>query len=957
MKKAVSIKRYRYLKIFISAVLSFVLTIYIPALAASPTASVEEQIAEQQKSLDSEVWELPATTLADDITPLDLYQASTPNPFIAQSNNLLIEGIKLYEAEQFSAAIDTWIQAVTISDSQDLTRALLFSNLSLAYQHLGQLDNASVSISQSLDILQLLDSSSNGADYWETLGKAKNTQGRLQWIQGSYQPALAYWREATAAYQQADYDQGIILTLLNQANALQALGLHLQSKSILEEDIYQRLQSGRFDARLQAVSLWQLGNAQRQFGFLQTAQGYLNESLKIINNNQQLNSLASSVQLELGNTEWALGARAKAIGKDKEAVDHQKAAFKAYQKAVIAAEPTTQLQANLNQLSFLIDLEQWAEAEKLWPELFSKIDLPPSRSTIYAQLNFAKSLTRLMQSEDNQGPLTSRSWKGQNSKPPESGIWGAKHLLFTDRERTTQRRIPTWQTIDTILESAVQQADSLNDPIAKSYALGQRGELYEIIQQWQKAEQFTQKALQLTTTNDNPDGRYRWQWQQGRLLKKQNKRDAAIAAYDAAVATLQDIRNNLRFIDAEVQFSFRDNVEPVYREFTELLLIRDDEQKPSEENLNKAIQQIDSLQLSELENFLRCSLAQTTKITKFKAADNSAIVYPMILENHLTVILQLPGGSKKFHEIPIPNEQVKETLSQLREFLSKSRSDTPDVIPLAEKVYGWLIEPFVADLAQYEDIDTLVFVLDGALRNIPMGVLYDGSEFLIEKYAIAVAPELELFTPQPITDDLQVFTGGVGDKQTIDGIMFEPIKKLGAELNVISNLFNSQPPIINQAFKGETLQEQLSVGNFSGIHLKTHGVFSSEPEETFIVAYGELLKGEKLGNLIQTGSREGATPIDLLVLSSCSTATGDNRAVLGLAGITVRAGARSTVSTLWEARDEPNTDLMIKFYEALKQPGTTRAKALQQAQLSLLETPGRKAPHIWATYVLVGNWL
>ena len=129
-----------------------------------------------------------------------------------------------------------------------------------------------------------------------------------------------------------------------------------------------------------------------------------------------------------------------------------------------------------------------------------------------------------------------------------------------------------------------------------------------------------------------------------------------------------------------------------------------------------------------------------------------------------------------------------------------------------------------------------------------------------------------------------------------------------------------------------------------------------DPEETFIVAYGGLITGDELGSLIQTGSQQGATPIDLLVLSACSTAAGDNRAVLGLAGIAVRAGARSTISTLWDARDIPNTELMIAFYENLKQPGMTRAQALRQAQLSLIES-GRRQPHIWATYVLVGNWL
>ncbi|NEQ50073.1 MAG: CHAT domain-containing protein [Leptolyngbya sp. SIO3F4] len=964
----------RYLRLLLSALLSFIMTINVPALAGydmfsqnGPTDYLVTQAAEQSlSSLRGEKarttkpsamggWEPVSVLLNDDIT---IEQPSTqqtlPTPLIAQSNqSLLLEGINLYRAEQFSAAIDTWKQALNTSATEDLNQALLLNNLSLAYQQLGQLDNADKAISQSRLILKgLADSANASADYWETVGKALNTQGKLQWTRGDIESALATWQNATTAYNQAGHERGIVLSLINQAKALQTLGRHLQAKTILKDYITQHLQTTQLDAKLQATSLWQLANAQRQFGQLKDSETYLQKSLEIIDNNPELANLHAPVLLDLGNTERALGNRASAINKKRDAKRYQESALAAYQEAASSTlVPKTQLQAELNQLSLLIDLEQWTDAETLWPDVLSDINLPPSRSAIYARLNFAHSLTNLMQA------ATSQANGASNVSASVSPLTGAGHKASTASETITIAQSPklTWQTIDNILDTAIQESDSLNDSIAKSYAMGQRGTLYETTGQWQQAEDFTQRALQLTTTNAYPDGRYRWQWQQGRLLKKQNKQEEAIVAYDAAVETLDGIRSNLRFIDAEVQFSFRDNVEPIYREFAELLLIREDGSEPEDVLLDKAIKQIDSLQLSELENFLRCSLAKTTAITKFEAASNTAILYPMILENHLTVILQLADG-KRFHKIDIPNTEVEKTLADLRVFLSESPSDTPDVIPLAKKVYGWLIEPFIDDITSHGEIDTLVFVLDGSLRNIPMGVLFDGQEFLIQKYAIAVAPELELFTPQPLPEDLQVFTGGVGEGQMIGDRTFEPIEKLDAELDVISELFGPQPPLVNEQFQGQVLQEQLSTGNFSGIHLKTHGVFSSDPDETFIVAYEELLQGDELGALIQAGSRQGATPIEMLVLSACSTATGDNRAVLGLAGIAVRAGARSTVSTLWEAQDTPNTQLMIKFYEELKQTGTSRAAALRQAQLFLINNVSR-APHIWATYVLVGNWL
>ncbi len=851
-------------------------------------------------------------------------QASTAASFLQ-------EGIRLYEAEQFSAAIDSWSQALQSyqSTADILNQALLLSNLSLAHQHLGQWAQASETISKSLDMLETAVDVDEAAAYSETLAKSLNTKGRLHWGKGDMEAALNTWRQATAAYRQAGHERGILLSLINQAKALQALGLHIQSKTILEEDIAQILQNETLDPTLQATGFWHLGNAQRQVGNLKASQTNLQKSLTITNT-YHLKSLGSAVLLDLGNTERALSNSMSAIGKKDEALAHRQAALKAYQEVASSTSASmNQVQANLNQLSFLIDLGEWSAAQTLWPELLTKVtQLPLSRTAIYAQLNCARSLTKIMQAINE----------------PQINL------------HKNQGKIPTWQEIDAILVRAIQQSQVLNDPIAKSYGVGQRGELYETIQQWSQAQALTQEALWLTNETQYLDDRYRWEWQQGRLLKAQGKQDEAIKAYNAAVKTLEQVRQNLLFINAEVQFSFRDNVEPIYRELVELLLSTENSAEPSQENLDKAIQQIDSLQLSELENFLRCDLTQTTSISQFKADSKTAILYPMILDNRLTVILQLPEDQKRFAAVEIAREEVEETLQQLRQNLSNAPNRTPEVIAAAKEVYQWLIAPLAPELQQQEQIDTLVFVLDGPLRNVPMAVLHDGEDYLIKRYAIAVAPQLELFTPSPLPKNLRAFTGGVGKPQEIEGRTFSKIEKLTAELDEVSQLTNTPPPLIDEAFQRETLQEQLSTGEYSAIHIKTHGLFSSDPEETFIVAHEELIRGQELGELIQTASLQGDTPVELLVLSSCSTATGDNRAVLGLAGIAVRAGAHSAVSTLWEAQDVPNTELMIQFYKELQQPKASRAQALRKAQLALIDR-GYKAPHIWATYVLVGNWL
>ena len=97
--------------------------------------------------------------------------------------------------------------------------------------------------------------------------------------------------------------------------------------------------------------------------------------------------------------------------------------------------------------------------------------------------------------------------------------------------------------------------------------------------------------------------------------------------------------------------------------------------------------------------------------------------------------------------------------------------------------------------------------------------------------------------------------------------------------------------------------------------------------------------------------------MQLLVLSACQTAAGDKRAALGLAGAAIRAGAGSTVASLWQIDDESTAMFIGVFYRELKNANISKAEALRRAQLQLLKHPNYNAPSFWSTYVLVGNWL
>ena len=697
------------------------------------------------------------------------------------------------------------------------------------------------------------------------------------------------------------------------------------------------------NTEISASGLRILGDVLRLTGALKNSQIILNRSL-VAAQNLQLNSALGAAYLSLGNTQRAFGKRQQDIKQD--AVPNYEKALDFYERAIGSSTKTEQLQAKLNKLSLLVSNLPNSDIGNLWQEIKSKIDnLPASTQSIYDRINFAESLACLTV-QVIEPHVDTMKWPF----PPAVN----RCAVQSPRKNVEP---PALIYVAQLLATAANDADKLGNLRAESYAKGSLGELYEITGQISEAKQLTDRALGIAQSIQAADLAYKWQWQLGRLtVKSKGDAKSAIGAYQASVQTLQSLRKDLIAVNSDVQFSFRDNAEPVYRELVDLLLTTEGNTQPSSANLEQAIKQIDALQLAEIENFLRCSVSLSLPIARI-ANQQAALIYPIILENRIAIILQLAGQPLAYYETPVSRKTLETTLQNLQSNL-RERGKTPKVIAESQKLYQWLIEPLAPQLQQNPQIETLVFVLDGNLRNIPMTVLYNAKteKYLVEdKYAIAISPSLELFAPQPLQQKLKVFVGGIGEPQNIDGKNFETIHKLREELEGIAKKVSASKPLLDTKFTKANIQNHLQTGNFSAVHLKTHGEFSSDPEETYIVAYKQLLKGQDIANLIETKNEERSNNIELLVLSACQTAAGDNRAVLGLAGIAVRAGARSTLSTLWEARDAPNTELMLKFYGELSKPGMTRAKALHIAQQSLFER--YPAPNIWGTYILVGNWL
>jgi len=233
----------------------------------------------------------------------------------ANARQLLQEGIALYETEEFRESIDLWLEAARIfaAENDRLGEALTHSNLSLAYQHIGELDKAEESIEQSFEILENWDDLDN-LTYLEIHAKASNTYGHLHWRNREIEAALASWENATRYYAEANYEPGIITSKINQSQALQALGLYRRATQMLEE-IYERIKDDE-NSELKAIALRDLGKAFRRIGVLMSETQGEPGSLEVLEKSLEIADRAET-WLELGNTQRALADRSIAFKRDE----------------------------------------------------------------------------------------------------------------------------------------------------------------------------------------------------------------------------------------------------------------------------------------------------------------------------------------------------------------------------------------------------------------------------------------------------------------------------------------------------------------------------------------------------------------------------------------------------------------------------------------------------------------
>lgn len=851
------------------------------------------------------------------------YAAVVPDQEV---QGLLQQGRDSFMRGQLAAAADTLQAALAIAQESNsaIGEVMVLSNLALVQGQRGQWSAANNTIAASLD--RLAESATEDLNWQRVRAQTLNVQGRLHLGQGQAAAALDRWQDSAEAYGLAGDEAGQIRSQLRQARALQAMGFYQRAVHEilvpLQEDLMAAVPSS-----IQAVGLRELAEALMVAESLEPARSAAQTSLDVAQQLRLPEDIAAA-ELTLGNIEYARALELKNQGSLSRTEAPIAAALRWYRLAAVDGIGTLNgVRSQLNQLALQIEFENFEQAAQLWPEIYEQVTAAaPDRAGIDTRINLAHSLEQL-------------------AAQPVAGA-------------------PSWEQILALLDTAEKKAVALQDKRAEAHVLGYLGKAYRQKGELQTAKQFIEEALFTAQSVNAADISYLWYEQLGELHEQFGERKAAIAAYEGAVATLKSLRQDLVDINPEMQFSFQKSIEPLHRKLVNLLLTED--AQPSQANLKEARAVLESLQVEELNNYLRaaCINSREVSIDEISGDTRVAVVYPIVLADRLGIIVNLPESTEtatkveadpsteeslRFYSVPVSNKVLSEYAAKMREQLVFVDYD---VLDTSKQLYDLLFPAaLVQDLATSAP-DTLVFVPDGVLRSIPLAALFDGDFYLIEKYSVAITSGLQLLNPEPLQEkQLRALTFGlseaVAEWSPLPNVENE-IEKIGEEIPIETYL--------NDQFTDETFAEALANSSAPIVHLATHGKFSSQLDETFIQAWDDRISIEDLSDSLR-GDR--AEPLELLVLSACETATGDQRAALGLAGMAIRAGARSTVASLWQVDDAATAFFMTKFYQELSAQAGNKAEALRSAQTYLIEEfpADFDHPYYWAPFVLIGNWL
>lgn len=558
-----------------------------------------------------------------------------------------------------------------------------------------------------------------------------------------------------------------------------------------------------------------------------------------------------------------------------------------------------------------------------------------------------------------------RSLPDANSPPFPIGAQSAQLLIHmartwtslssplgTNADNASERKFSAGRirAVD-LLREAEQLADQTSDPRIASFALGYQAEIYFATGRANEALTLVRRALIRADKADAPDSLFRWYALLGRIHLESSDQPAALRAYRNAVKALDQLSLESSPRDVRFDESLASHRESIYLQLVELLLEkarRDATTANRQVLLAEARDTLESFKTEELRAYFEdACLAAQRKVTP-DDIPGTVVLYPVVLPSRVALILSV-GQELSLHDVPLSREDLDSAVYAFRRGLPNRM--TRGYLRASSTLYEAIIRPIESNL---DAAKTLVVIPGGALRSIPFAALYDAreEEFLIEKIAIASAPGLTLTDPKPLSiESTRALVAGIS--QSVQG--YPALESVPTEIAGVSETFRSDV-LLDEAFQTPRFEQLIEKRLIGVVHIASHGEFLPDFSKSFILTHDGKLSMERLARTIGRTRFRTDEPLELLVLSACETAAGDERAALGLAGVALQAGARSAVATLWSVNDLAAGDIVRRFYSALA-AGHSRAEALRMAQRAMIADPDFSHAANWAPFLLISSWL
>nr|VFJ43256.1 MAG: filamentous hemagglutinin family N-terminal domain-containing protein [Candidatus Kentron sp. DK] len=510
-----------------------------------------------------------------------------------------------------------------------------------------------------------------------------------------------------------------------------------------------------------------------------------------------------------------------------------------------------------------------------------------------------------------------------------------------------------------VAETALNMAKKTNDTSARARVLGRIAGLYAHQNRFDEARRLYASAASLAGNANMPEWSSHWWSKAGQLAQDTGLPIDGFSAWERAAEILWEHRQKLAHIWRLRGGTFRAQAGERFAALVRLVL-----EKPvvASGDLRKVQEMWERFKTAEVaEYFGACMLAAVRPLADSIGRDPTAtILYPIVLPDRLELLVQ---RSKKLERrtVLVSEKELANTVKKLREAImlraTEPKASERRIKELAHRLYRWLIAPIEHHLTAGE---TIVLVPDGPFRRIPPAVLHDGQRYLIEQFPVVEIPSLSLVAAgleRNVTG--RILLGGVTKEMVMNKVVTE-FPNIKRELDNLERLFGRSRTnrLDNDAYTKARLEQTARKYRYSIIHLASHARFDSTQGSGLLVTTGAEKMGAKdLAELVSfAGTPE--IPVDILSLSACETALGDDRATLGLGGIAAGTGARSALATLWRVDSAASFVFTKAFYSRLKQqPAAPRGKLLQEAIRAVRAKQKFTHPFYWAGFLLIGDWM